>query len=74
MSREPNWDRTPWNAGPGELPGDDELPAVTKITCDICGKVIKDGDSTAAYYELTGHYYCIEDYAIHNEGPEYEPE
>lgn len=52
----------------------DELPAVTKITCDICGKVIKDGDSTAAYYELTGHYYCIEDYAIHNEGPEYEPE
>jgi hypothetical protein len=38
--REPNWDRTPWNAGPGELSTDrrdDDEPDYYDDICGECG-------------------------------------
>ena len=36
----PNWDKTPWNAGPGELPGDPEFDPANFSQCDCCGKMV----------------------------------
>jgi hypothetical protein len=36
MPRSPDFDRTPWNAGPGELPGDPENDPANFSQCDCC--------------------------------------
>lgn len=34
-----NFDKTPWNAGPGELPGDDANEMAQAVQCDNCHKM-----------------------------------
>jgi ssDNA-binding Zn-finger/Zn-ribbon topoisomerase 1 len=42
-----NWDRTPWNAGPGELPGDDADEMARAVQCDNCGTMFDRDDEDA---------------------------
>lgn len=52
-----NFDKTQWNAGPGELPGDDADEMARAVQCDNCQKMFdpdEDEDSLIGWHSSYG--------------------